>query len=425
MDANDICLLWVWLSLKYKPGTTRISDLLEVYGDVETIYEEEKYDDVRLPYNELKALRDKRLDAAYDIVDKVYKANAKILVYDDERYPDNLRHMADPPYVLYTKGDIIDWNKFLLISIVGKRECTEYGIAATRKIAGELAQKGIVIVSGLAMGLDAAATIEALRHNRYSVGVLGCPIDKVYPKNNQILYDAVEKTGILMSEYPPGSNPGKMGFPMRNRIIAGLSSGLVVTEAGRKSGTRITVEYAYDYSRNVFAVPGSIFSESSEGTNRLLMGSAKAVISAEDIISEYPYAENMLKAPMGNIYIKELPEIEKLIGSGNIQEKKQYSHSVIYNKGPARNKKIIRNPDKKSEENTASEEAKDKAQEINLDEFEGVDKEIIKMLLSGEKEKDVLIREIDADAGRVSTALTLLEMDKVIKQYPGNIYKLK
>lgn len=431
----DNKILWVWLSLKFSPGKMKIPALLEEYGDIEEIYNEKKYTySFYLSFSERRSLMDKNLDAAYDVCRRTNEAGAKILVYDDEKYPENLRQIDSPPYVLYVKGKVIDWDRHLLISVIGTRKCTQYGVNAARRIAGGLAEQGVVIVSGLAIGLDSVATAEALKHNSYSVGVLGCPIDKIYPLENKAIFDAVEKTGILISEYPPGSNPGKIGFPLRNRIIAGISSGLLVTEAPLKSGTSITVRYAYDYNRDVFAVPGSIFESTNEGTNRLLKGSAKATVCAEDILEEYPDIAEKQRAPMGNIFIEELPEIEALIESGIIKKDSdrasrsysEYKPASFKNIGIGIGKKGISSGkkakiDKGKQPEKAAEEVRKKLPDgLNDDE-----KLIAEALLDGEKIKDEIIRETALDAGYVNTMLIMLEMQGAIEGLPGNKYRLK
>ena len=434
-------ILWVWLSLKFSPGKMTIPTLLEEYGDIEEIYKEKSYTySSYLSFNERKYLMDKNLDPAYDVCRRAKAVGAKILVYDDENYPENLRQIDSPPYVLYVKGKVIDWDRHLLISVIGTRKCTQYGVDATRKITGELAEHGVVIVSGLARGLDAVATAEALKYNSYSVGVLGCAIDKIYPLENRALYDAVEKTGILVSEYPPGSNPGKGAFPLRNRIIAGLSSGLLVVEAPLKSGTNITVNYAYDYSRDVFAVPGSIFERNSDGTNRLLKGSAKATVCAEDILEEYPDIAQKQRAPMGNIFIEELPEIEALIESGIIKKDKTNNVSGYngYNeyrpalsraagtdrKSVSMEKRIKLDENKRPEKDTsAAPETKEKKtlpEGLSDDE-----KRVAEILLNGEKMRDEIIRETELESGYVNTILIMLEMQGAVEGLPGNKYRLK
>ena len=424
----DIRILWIWISLKFSPGTMKISYLLDEYGGIEEIYNEEKYTySTYLTLSERKKLADKSLEAAYDICKRAEKANVKILVYDDEKYPESLRQLDSPPYVLYVKGKVIDWDSYVLISVIGTRNCTEYGVKATRKIAGELAEKGIVIVSGLARGLDSVAAVEALKHNCYCIGVLGCAIDSVYPPENRKLFNAIEKTGILISEYPPGGNTTGKSFVARNRIIAGLSRGLLVTEAPLKSGTGITVRFAYDYSRDVFAVPGSIFESNSAGTNKLLQGSAKAVMCAQDIIEEYPDINSKLRAPMGNIFIKELPELEGLVEKGlnEISKKKTFKadrEKAHTNSSPRRNPpKAAEEKIDKTSEKEAEEKNKPKELPIGLNDEE---QRIAMSLLGGERPKDEIIRETGLDAGYVNTALIMMEMQGVVEQLSGNVYRL-
>ena len=426
----DTRILWVWISLKFVPGTMKIPYLLDEFGGVEEIYNEEKYIySSYLTLDERKKLADKSLEEAYDICKRAEKANVKILVYDDENYPESLRQLDNPPYVLYVKGKVIDWDSYVLISVIGTRQCTDYGVKATRKIAGELAEKGIVIVSGLARGLDSVATIEALKHNCYSVGVLGCAIDRVYPPENKALFDAVEKTGILISEFPPGGYTNKKSFVTRNRIIAGLSRGLLVTEAPLKSGTQITVGYAYDYNRDVFAVPGSIFEVNSAGTNKLLQGSAKAVMCAQDIIEDYPDINSKLRAPMGNIFIKELPELEGIVERGIVEIVRQKKYDFNGNKEALYKKNSIRPKQTrviKEEKDEPEEKPKEDKETLNelLNKYEDKERMILMSLLGGERPKDEIIRETGIDAGYVNTTLVMMEMQGIVKQIPGNIYKL-
>ncbi|MDO5396854.1 MAG: DNA-processing protein DprA [bacterium] len=439
----DNKILWVWLSLKISPGKMTIPALLEEYGDIEEIYREKNYTySAYLSFKERRSLADKSLESAYDVCRRTDECGAKILVYDDEKYPENLRQIDSPPYVLYVKGKVIDWDRYLLISVIGTRDCTQYGVNVTRRIAGGLAEQGVVIVSGLAKGLDSAATAEALRYNSYSVGVLGCSIDKIYPLENKALYNAVEKTGILISEYPPGSNNGKSAFPLRNRIIAGISSGLLVTEAPLRSGTNITVNYAYDYNKDVFAVPGSIFEKNNEGTNRLLKGSAKATVCAEDILEEYPDIAERQRAPMGNIFIEELPEIEALIESGiikkdNKREGMGYSEYRTASGKAGRigigrrsvfSRKSTEIYERQQSDKIAASEPKEQETNDKKRLPEGLSKDeklVAEVLLGGEKMKDEIIRETALDAGDVNTMLILLEMQGAVEVLPGNIYRLK
>jgi DNA processing protein len=210
----------------------------------------------------------------------------------DERYPVALSQISDPPLVLYVIGNETSAMNNFSIAIVGSRMATSYGRAVAAKISAELSKAGVVIVSGLAHGIDSAAHEEAAK-NGLTIGVLGTGIDIIYPKSKAALFQKVMEKGCLISEFPLGTQPNKWTFPKRNRIIAGLSMGVVVVEASYKSGSLITARLALEEGREVFAVPGSIFSATSEGTNDLIKHGAKCVSSTEDIFEEFGYVKRV------------------------------------------------------------------------------------------------------------------------------------
>ncbi|GIP33054.1 DNA processing protein DprA [Paenibacillus sp. J2TS4] len=214
------------------------------------------------------------------------KTQVQIVTIYDETYPYRLRHISRPPWVLYTKGDLklLDANPF---AIVGTRTPTAYGRKAASELALRLSEAGFCIVSGLARGIDSSAHLGALQGRAKTIAVLGTSIDKIYPPENRTLYRQIEEQGLLISEFSPGtvSHPGL--FPLRNRIIAGISLGTLVVEAAGKSGSLITADQALNESRDLFAVPGPISSPKSSGTNLLIQNGAKLVTCAEDIIEEY------------------------------------------------------------------------------------------------------------------------------------------
>lgn len=202
----------------------------------------------------------------------------------DEDYPAYLAEVFDPPYLLYYRGTIP--KSELYIGVVGARRSTTYGRQAARKIASELAAAGAVVVSGAARGIDSAAHLGALENGK-TIAVLGCGADVVYPPENGKLLDDIAANGAVISEYPPGTQPVPGMFPARNRIISGISQGLLVVEAAAKSGALITATYAMEEGRDVFAVPGSIFSAVSVGTNRLIQDGVKPITCGQDILDEY------------------------------------------------------------------------------------------------------------------------------------------
>jgi DNA processing protein len=206
---------------------------------------------------------------------------------DEPRFPVRLKEIPYPPLYLFIKGTLAPEDG-LAVAIVGTRNASYYGLKACRRLAGALAVRGITVVSGLARGIDTAAHQGTLEMSGRTLAVLGCGLDVVYPPENRKLYQEIPEHGALVSEFPLGTPPEARNFPIRNRIISGLALGVVVIEAGVSSGTAITVRYALDQDREVFAVPGPIDSPTSLGPHRLIQEGAKLVQDVEDILQELP-----------------------------------------------------------------------------------------------------------------------------------------
>lgn len=226
----------------------------------------------------------------YDEIKRCEALKVTLIPFGDERYPFALSQINDPPPVIYALGDRTEAINKFSIAIVGSRMATSYGRAAAAKLSSELAGEGVVIVSGLAHGIDSVAHEEALK-NGLTVGVLGTGIDLIYPASKRELFHKVMQNGCLISEFPLKTPPTKWTFPKRNRIISGLSMGVVVVEASYKSGSLITARLALEEGREVFAVPGSIFSQTSEGTINLIKHGAKCVVCAKDVLEEFGYVK--------------------------------------------------------------------------------------------------------------------------------------
>jgi DNA processing protein len=214
---------------------------------------------------------------------KIEKSGVNVITIKDLDYPDRLRHISDAPVVLYKKGPYP--LSALNLSIVGARKATMEGIALAEKIAETLSSLGITIVSGLARGIDAAAHRGALKGQGKTIGVLGCGINICYPAENQFLFDRISKEGAILTEYIPGEKPLKHHFPERNRIIAGLSTGVLVVEASTRSGSLITARLALEYGRDVMAIPGRIFDEAYKGANSLIKQGAHLIEDIVDIVN--------------------------------------------------------------------------------------------------------------------------------------------
>lgn len=213
-------------------------------------------------------------------------SGARLVAFTASDYPKALFQIGDPPPFLYVKGELKAAEQ--AIAIVGSRRATHHGLLATTRLAEGLARHGIAVVSGMARGVDTAAHRGALAAGGRTVGVLGCGIDRIYPPENRPLFDAVARQGCLLSEFPLGTLPLAENFPRRNRIISGLSRGVLVVEAAEKSGSLITARYALEQGREVFAVPGNITQAASRGSNGLIKQGAKLVDCVEDILEELP-----------------------------------------------------------------------------------------------------------------------------------------
>jgi DNA processing protein len=204
----------------------------------------------------------------------------------DKEYPSLLKEIYQPPWALFAKGDLSLLKKDPMLAVVGSRQATQYGKNAIRFIFPELIQKGVLIVSGLAKGIDTLAHEYAIKNGGNTIAVIAGGLYHIYPKENMSLAIEMMKTQLILSEYPPDTKPLKWHFPARNRIISGLAKGTLIIEAKRKSGSLITANYAVNEGREVFSLPGSIFNPYSVGTNEIIQQGAKLVTSAEDILVE-------------------------------------------------------------------------------------------------------------------------------------------
>jgi len=240
-----------------------------------------------------------------DYINQLEEKDVSFIILTDSNYPELLKQIRNPPFVLYYKGDVEilhsveNDNGSRYIAVVGTRRTTSYGREVTKILTEELVASGFTIVSGLAIGIDAISHKTALENNGKTIAVLGCGVDCCYPLANQHIYNSiVNDNGCVVSEYPLTQRPTKGSFPARNRIIAGLAMGVLVTEGAEDSGSLITAEYALKFGRKVFAVPGSITSLLSKGPYKLIAKGARLVTSAEDILEEFKMP-SFAKAPRG------------------------------------------------------------------------------------------------------------------------------
>ena len=282
-----------WIALNMVPGVGAISfrKLINAFESPEQVLAASEYRLKAVPGLAEKTVRNILHFGWPDSVKKELEAldreQVQLLTWDDPHYPDLLRHIFDPPPLLYVKGRLPHAYE-IMIAVVGSRKSSTYGRNVAESLSRELSLKGVTIVSGMARGIDSAAHRGALKAGGQTIAVLGCGINVVYPPENIRLYHEILECGAIISELPISAKPDRGNFPARNRIISGMSLGTVVVEAGLRSGALITADMALEQGREVFAVPGNINSACSQGTNRLLKQGATLVEHADDVLNALP-----------------------------------------------------------------------------------------------------------------------------------------
>jgi len=281
---DDIYMLWM-SSLTPFISSRKLNLLLEIYGTAREVFMARDIERAGNLTPQAMGFISKRRQLQYieDLLDTLEVKQMAYFSRNNERFPELLKAIPDPPLGIFCMGSLPSDNTHK-VAIIGSRKCSEYGLMAARLLAKPLAQAGVIVVSGMARGVDSMAHRGALSGGGKTIAVLGCGADVCYPSENRELRDEIIKNGCVISEYPPETKPHPAFFPARNRIISGLSEGVVVAEAGKKSGTLITVDQAMEQGREVLAVPGNISSKLSEGTNRLIREGAHPVSDFEDIL---------------------------------------------------------------------------------------------------------------------------------------------
>jgi DNA processing protein len=289
--APDQYLGWLALALTPGLGARMAGKLLRAMGSPEAIFNASltELESHRLPAAVAQMIHTRQpMSAAAKELAQAQAAGIRLLTWDEPEYPQRLREIYDPPPLLYIRGNIELLNRHL-ISIVGSRRPTPYGNQMAQKLARDLADRGLVIVSGLARGIDCCAHKGALSSlTGATIGVLGCGIDVIYPKENKKIFAEMEKRGAIISEFPMGAFPGPQNFPIRNRIISGMSVGVVIVEGAQYSGSLITARLAMEFGREVYGVPGNATQPTSFGPNQLIKQGAKLATSWEDVFEELP-----------------------------------------------------------------------------------------------------------------------------------------
>lgn len=316
-----------WLALSTVPnvGPVRFISLVKHFGSPEAV--------LSAPEKKLADFPDVGPTITSNIKNKVdwrlvekqlelmEKNKVQLLTFKDEAYPENLKSIYDPPPFLFIKGEIKKEDKNA-IAIVGCRAASQYGKQIAEKIGRELAKRGITITSGLAWGIDSIGHLAALKEDSRTIAVFGSGLDVIYPSENRKLAERIIQNGAIISEFPLGTKPERQNFPKRNRLISGLSLGVVIIEAGPKSGALLTAQHALDQNREVFAIPGNIGAKTSEGTNKLIKEGAKLVTKVEDILEEVKMITTVQQKEKSKIEkdLSQLSEVERNIYSLIIDE---------------------------------------------------------------------------------------------------------
>lgn len=355
-----------WLALNAAELPPRaVLDLVHHFGSPEGVLGAElaEVNRVRrlMPAEAARLAEVKERDFARE-VETLERLGARLVTIEDDEYPANLRQIHDPPPVLFVRGRLLPQDE-RAIAVVGTRRVTAYGRAVTETLARDLAARGVTVVSGLAVGADAAAHRGALAGGGRTIGVLACGIDVPYPRDTLELREEIVARGAVISEFPLGTPARASRFPARNRVVSGLALGVVVTEAPERSGALITANLAASQGRQVFAVPGSVNSEFSRGTHALLRDGARLVESVEDIFDEVAFPEGLVEEAGRSA--EEGPEVAGL----------------------------------------SSEE-----------------RELLRALTLQQRHVDELIEEAQLPAARVSAGLLMLELRGLVRRLPGNMY---
>jgi len=411
---------WIWFA--HRPGLSDRTklQLLQHFSDPEDLYfaDPGALDQLELSAEMKEALLDKNLVPAEEVLDRCRQERIQLLTFRDAAYPARLKNIDDPPVLLYYKGMLPDFDGSPVIGVVGTRKASAYGLTAAKRLGYQIGRCGGIVVSGMAYGIDSMAMSGCLTAGQSVIGVLGCGADIVYPPSNKGLFKDTCQYGCILSEFAPGIPPVKWNFPKRNRIIAGLSCGVLVVEAPERSGSLITARQALEQGRDVFVVPGNIDIPSFVGSNRLLRDGAIPVSSGWDILSEYEslYPDKIRKdtAPARQrAYPDEVPE-QTDTRSAKVAQKP---------KTPAKKEKPEEKSDKKSIDKIDCApyiDVNDKLPKLSADEAA-----IVSALKAGERLVDDVIAETGLSTGKLLAVLTMLELKGVIRRLPGKRISLK
>ena len=389
---------WLWLANLRGLSLPLKLNLLEHFGDPEAAYYGQQAEYLLVPgmsETAARALEDKDTSGADRILADCARLGLQLLSLHDAAYPDRLQSIPDPPLLLYVQGRMPLFDGEPTLAMVGSRRASSLGLETAERLAGELAAQGGLILSGLAVGVDAAAHRGALRASGTTAAVIAGGHDILYPRENRRLYEDIAARGVILSEYPPGTEHMAEHFPQRNRIISGLSVGVIVVEAPRRSGALITASRALDQGREVFAVPGPIYDPRCEGSNRLLEEGAHPALHAWGVLSHYENRfPQKIRAQRG--------DLPRRFGQDQKTEKSARPEEPVHTPPPDRPVLVLSGDHGLTDD------------QIRL----------VKALRGRTAQADELIEETGIPARRALSALTVLELDEIVTQDAGKQFSL-
>ncbi len=415
---------WIWFAHRPHLNDRAKVQLLQHFSDPEDIYfaDSAAFSHIEgLSQEAVEALQEKNLIPAEEVLDACNREKLHILTYRDAAYPSRLKNIDDPPMVLYYKGQLPDLDAQPVIAVVGTRKASAYGLTTAKRMGYQIAKCGGIVVSGMAYGIDGMAMSGALTAGEKTVGVLGCGADIIYPLSNRGLFKDVEAYGCILSEFPPGYPPSKWTFPKRNRIISGLSNGVLVIEAPEKSGALITARLALEQGRDVFTVPGNIDQPSFVGSNALLRDGAIMATSGWDVVSEYQglYPLKVRKSDSPSHQTAYPDEVVK----ASREEEKSLPKVAQKTKQPGIGKYLKKDLGKKTidkEPSAPYSDVNNTQPKLSSDE-----QAVYDCLKEGARLVDDVIAETRLSTGKLLSVLTMLEIRGIVQRLPGKRISLK
>ncbi len=398
---------WIWLQNALGAGA-RTDELLAYFKNPEEMYKAGEYEwrlSGLLTQKKIELLKNSTVEKTTEIINECRQKGYKIITPDDNLFPNRLKNLSDMPLVLYGMGDCSVMSDIVSIGMVGTRKASNYGIETAQKLSFLLALSGATIVSGGALGIDSEAHAGAMLAKGRTLAFLGCGLSVNYLMENAALRRAITRYGAVVSEYSPFTTASRTTFPTRNRLISGVSLGVVVVEAGVKSGSLITANFALDQGKEVFAVPGDIVRSSFDGTNHLIKNGAKPVFTAEDVLSEYEYRYgDLIDLSNAKVNVASVPYVD-------YRKKKSTTQS--------------NNVAKKETKIKTEETPVEKIERKNLPEDVSEEAKIVYSVLNEQGVHiDDIVRETNLKMNVVLSSLTELELMDFVQLESGKKYKI-